>query len=517
MGVILTGLLELADTLPSATLSVELYLTPRLKAELEALYAHILEFLLRAKDWFEEGWAKHLAETILRPLKYSDILDKVRQSAAIIRSLAVDRSNVEQRQMHREVRALMDAFSPVSTSVSDIKSKASEISVQVTQATAATSVELVSLKDLLSNLFEMVVDLKREQSSQAQAQVHAQDRQAQMHDMLVRLLSQCADLPSEFRYETQRLENTIMDTLRDNHQEQIAAAIRNNHVLTDLQFSSILSGLKGSVSEAPEITLQASLAVARQHIRRLGWPVCGRRRTPVWDTDHFKSWKAADCRRCYMTISGPPKSRRAIMSFFAMAVNNIREAGTPVLWLLPSRSGDGMWDSPDSVPATPACTVVSSIKSLAYQAMMFMQAPECRITESDMAFTCRRFQSTPADDISGWLKILASVLAKLPRVYVVVDDEALSGLGRDASEVLEESRGLTSIFNELFEEMRLSAPETAIKVLMSEYSGLMNDTGIEPGTPGPNMGRIIVEGRLSRPQRGGRASKNILSGRIGRR
>ena len=72
------------------------------------LYAHIIKFLLRALDWYEEGRIAHALHAITKPaaLRYDDLLEDMRQATRRIADLAITSSQAEQRDMHQELRTL---------------------------------------------------------------------------------------------------------------------------------------------------------------------------------------------------------------------------------------------------------------------------------------------------------------------------------------------------------------------------------------------------------------------------
>ena len=72
------------------------------------LYAHIIKFLLRALEWYEEGKIAHVLHSITKPaaLRYDDLIEDIRRATRNIADLAITSSQAEQRDIHHELRAL---------------------------------------------------------------------------------------------------------------------------------------------------------------------------------------------------------------------------------------------------------------------------------------------------------------------------------------------------------------------------------------------------------------------------
>ena len=79
-----------------------------MKQAISVLYAHVMKFLLRALDWYEEGRVVHAIHSITKPaaLRYDDLLEDIRRATRKIADLAIASSQAEQRDMHHEIQAL---------------------------------------------------------------------------------------------------------------------------------------------------------------------------------------------------------------------------------------------------------------------------------------------------------------------------------------------------------------------------------------------------------------------------
>jgi hypothetical protein len=64
------ALARIADALPRMKLATILYPTIRMMTVMEELYAHVIQFLIRAHDWYREGTFRHILHSITRPSSY---------------------------------------------------------------------------------------------------------------------------------------------------------------------------------------------------------------------------------------------------------------------------------------------------------------------------------------------------------------------------------------------------------------------------------------------------------------
>jgi len=100
------GLSQVADSLPRIELFTILYPTPRIKDAVAQLYAHIINFLIRAKDWYEEGKLRHALNAFARPakLRYDDIIQDIESCTKEIDQLSMASARAEQRDIHLELQ-----------------------------------------------------------------------------------------------------------------------------------------------------------------------------------------------------------------------------------------------------------------------------------------------------------------------------------------------------------------------------------------------------------------------------
>ncbi|KAJ4985861.1 hypothetical protein SVAN01_08659, partial [Stagonosporopsis vannaccii] len=99
---------EIAWSLPRVQLYTELYPTDRMKTAVTNLYACILQFLIRAREWYEQGRLKRFVHSITSPveLRYQDLLDEIANNSLLVEKLADSGSRAELRDLHEEVLKL---------------------------------------------------------------------------------------------------------------------------------------------------------------------------------------------------------------------------------------------------------------------------------------------------------------------------------------------------------------------------------------------------------------------------
>lgn len=100
-----------------------MYPTEGMKAAISELYVHILRFLIRARDWYEEGTLRRWLHSLSRPaeLRYSDLLEQIAQSSRVIDQLAAYGSQAEIRDMNSKLDMVLVELDRSSTVVNNLK------------------------------------------------------------------------------------------------------------------------------------------------------------------------------------------------------------------------------------------------------------------------------------------------------------------------------------------------------------------------------------------------------------
>jgi hypothetical protein len=98
------ALSEIGEALPQVELSAVLYPTERMKTVVAELYAYVLRFLIRARDWYDEGKIRHFIHSITRPweLRYDDILGHIKRKTQVVKDLAMSGQHAEFRETTRK-------------------------------------------------------------------------------------------------------------------------------------------------------------------------------------------------------------------------------------------------------------------------------------------------------------------------------------------------------------------------------------------------------------------------------
>ena len=114
---------QIANTLPRVELIAVLYPTRRMKETVAELYANIIRFLIRARDWCMEGKRWHALHSITRPaeLRCKDLIEDIQQCSIDVDKLAWACSQAEQRDMHSEVKRLSGSQTRVEGIVLEMK------------------------------------------------------------------------------------------------------------------------------------------------------------------------------------------------------------------------------------------------------------------------------------------------------------------------------------------------------------------------------------------------------------
>ncbi|USP80425.1 hypothetical protein yc1106_07699 [Curvularia clavata] len=98
---------RIADALPRAELQSVLYPTKKMKSAMTDLYAYLLRFFIRARDWYEESTIKSVVYAVLRPveLRYNELLEQITEVSRTIDQLAVTGQQAEFRDMHLAIQS----------------------------------------------------------------------------------------------------------------------------------------------------------------------------------------------------------------------------------------------------------------------------------------------------------------------------------------------------------------------------------------------------------------------------
>lgn len=122
--VISKALSQIADSLPRVELASVLYPNKRMKSAISELFAYILRFLIRARDWYEEGSLRRFLHSITQPaeLRYNDLVEQIGQSSKLIDQLAASGSQAEIRDMHGKLGKVLAELDRSNSMVNGLRS-----------------------------------------------------------------------------------------------------------------------------------------------------------------------------------------------------------------------------------------------------------------------------------------------------------------------------------------------------------------------------------------------------------
>ena len=96
------ALCRIADSLPRQELASVLYPTKQIKQGIAQLYAHLMEFLVKAMKWYREGALKHIVHSITQPvgIRYKEILESIEDCSRNVDKWVIASAQAEMRDMH---------------------------------------------------------------------------------------------------------------------------------------------------------------------------------------------------------------------------------------------------------------------------------------------------------------------------------------------------------------------------------------------------------------------------------
>lgn len=139
--------MDVGDALSRANLAVSLYPTSSIRRMSATLYAHIIQFLLRALEWYEEGPWKRAMHAVTKPadLRYTDIINNIHQTTGKITAHATAGSHAEQRDIHRKFLAIQKMMEQNASSSTDDLTRILQELQDLKDLLAATRAEQVQI------------------------------------------------------------------------------------------------------------------------------------------------------------------------------------------------------------------------------------------------------------------------------------------------------------------------------------------------------------------------------------
>ena len=102
-----------------------LYPTERIKGAVVELSAYLIKCLIRAHDWYREGFSKHILHSVTRPaeLRLKDSMNTIATCFRKIDQLASFESQAEQRDIHKKMDSVVSKVEQQNTQVVDLSNK----------------------------------------------------------------------------------------------------------------------------------------------------------------------------------------------------------------------------------------------------------------------------------------------------------------------------------------------------------------------------------------------------------
>ncbi|KAK0724041.1 hypothetical protein B0H67DRAFT_482926 [Lasiosphaeris hirsuta] len=127
------ALSDIGDMLPRVELASTLYPTARMKSAISNLYAYLLRFFIRARDWYEEGTWKRIVHSITRPaeLRYADLLAQIGQISKRISLLSRSAEQAETRAIHQKIDSIQAMAQTTSQSTDAMRATIYELQATV--------------------------------------------------------------------------------------------------------------------------------------------------------------------------------------------------------------------------------------------------------------------------------------------------------------------------------------------------------------------------------------------------
>ena len=328
-----------------------------MKNAVSVLYAHIIKFLLRALDWYEEGRIAHAIHAITKPgaLRYDDLLEDIRRATQRVADSAITSSQAEQRDMHHE-----------------------------------------------------------------QKDMHHEQR----------------DMRHELQYLTILVKQLREDVVL-NQSLTATARLECREALSDIKATQELTLIYSQCIVDHRSSLQASVLSRDKHSFVSYRSKC----PPFWTSSELHQWNTHQVSSA-ITVRANFKNRFYIQDFCTNVIQQLRNAGIAVLWVLKTKGQAFL-------------PVTEVLKSLIHQVLTLDSVSS---TELKLSFQMRQFLNAQFD--KDYANLLGSTLGRFRLVYIMVETAAM-----DAASATQCREHLQEISRGLSER---NAP-TIVKVMFLSY------------------------------------------------
>ncbi|WQF76583.1 hypothetical protein CDEST_01597 [Colletotrichum destructivum] len=399
------GLVQIADLIPTADLTLRLYPLPHVRKIVIAIHANILKFLVRALRWYQESKFMHVVHAITRPteLRYDDILFTISALSRSMSDAALASSQAEQRDMHLGILQQSQAQEALQSSVDGHGTMLRQIATAVADARGEQSDALAGLQQLIQGV------------------------QGSVRECLTTIMLEItAD-----RINTQVIHESANVHLR--------------HQLSKTQVAAALNVIAVSQLPDPMKAYQTSIFLANMRRARPST-----RGPPFWLQDEIQQWNAAIA-SSLVVVNGTKKMRFHLQWFCAQSIAVLRESGIAVVWALNTPVTEMEDTTPDRMLSS-----IDMIKYLVSQVIMMNKT-----IHNEEALVSRLKSSADARSEEAWIVLLAAALRGLPHLYVVLDADIMSQASRGISD-----GGWPAVFFSLFAKLLDRDAETVVKVIL---------------------------------------------------
>lgn len=232
------------------------------------------------------------------------------------------------------------------------------------------------------------------------------------------------------------------------------ARVEFRQELSNIQLAQFLHAIRVHQLPEPADSLQASIFLATRRSTKLV-----PKGPPFWLQDEVQQWNRSQA-SSLLVINGTWKVRSHLQAFCVSSIMALQEDKVPVLWALRS--------TPLDESRHQETTPIDLLKYLIVQAIKLNKNLHMDATLAPYLQSYLRARTQ--DD---WINILASVLAGIPLLYIMVDLQALSASSEEGFTI----DYWLATYKRIFAVLKERNPQTVVRVVLTRYSSLV------PGGP----------------------------------
>ena len=317
------------------------------------------------------------------------------------------------------------------------------------------------------DILTRMAGLARNLDEAASAGSHAEQRD--MHNSIRRQLQQQEVLQQSIESLTDQVAKLQLSLAADRALND-CARVEFRQELSNIQLAQFLHAIRVHQLPEPVDSLQASLFLATRRSTKVV-----PKGPPFWLQDEVQQWNRSQA-SSLLVINGTWKVRFHLQAFCVSSIMALQEDKVPVLWALRS--------TPLHESRHQETTPTDLLKYLIVQAIKLNKNLHMDATLAPYLQSYLRVRTQ--DD---WINILASVLAGIPLLYVMVDLQALSASSEEGFTI----DYWLATYKRIFAVLKERNPQTVVRVVLTRYSSLV------PGGPMKKDGQsyMITVGKPS--------------------